>query len=102
MCTYILSILDFVQSFQCYQNFPYFLVIYFICTCLIFHLVWYWLKFFVGASQVGFSGKESAYKAGDIRDMSLSLGQEAPLEEGMATLSSILARRIPWTEGPAG
>ena len=29
-----------------------------------------------------------------------SLGQEAPLEEGMATHSSILAWRIPWTEEP--
>ena len=29
-----------------------------------------------------------------------SLGQEAPLEEGMATHSSILARRIPWMEKP--
>ena len=28
-----------------------------------------------------------------------SLGQEDPLEEGMATHSSILAWRIPWTEG---
>ena len=28
----------------------------------------------------------------------LSLGQEDPLEEGMATHSSILAWRIPWTE----
>ena len=27
----------------------------------------------------------------------LSLGQEDPLEEGMATHSSILAWRIPWT-----
>ena len=30
----------------------------------------------------------------------LSLGQEDPLEEGMATYSSILAWRIPWTEDP--
>ena len=29
-----------------------------------------------------------------------SLGQEDPLEEGMATHSSILALRIPWTEEP--
>ena len=29
-----------------------------------------------------------------------SLGQEGPLEEGMATHSSILAWRIPWTEEP--
>ena len=28
------------------------------------------------------------------------LGQENPLEEGMATHSSILAWRIPWTEEP--
>ena len=27
-----------------------------------------------------------------------SLSQEDPLEEGTATYSSILARRIPWTE----
>ena len=27
-----------------------------------------------------------------------SLGQEEPLEKGMATHSSILAWRIPWTE----
>ena len=32
----------------------------------------------------------------------LSLGQEDPLEEGMATHSSILAWRIPWTEKPGG
>ena len=28
-----------------------------------------------------------------------SLGQEDPLEEGMATHSNFLAWRIPWTEG---
>jgi len=31
-----------------------------------------------------------------------SLGQEDPLEKGMATQSSILAWRIPWTEEPGG
>ena len=30
----------------------------------------------------------------------LSLGWEGPLEKGMATCSSILAWRIPWTEEP--
>ena len=30
-----------------------------------------------------------------------SLGQEDPLEKGMATHSSILAWRIPWTEDPS-
>ena len=29
-----------------------------------------------------------------------SLGPEIPLEKGMATLSSILVWRIPWTEAP--
>ena len=31
-----------------------------------------------------------------------SLGQKDPLEKGMATHSSILAWRIPWTEGAWG
>ena len=31
-----------------------------------------------------------------------SLGQEDPLEEEMATHSSILAWKIPWTEEPGG
>ena len=38
--------------------------------------------------------------AGDIGDTGLipDLGQEDPLEEGIATHSIILAQRIPWTE----
>ena len=39
-------------------------------------------------------GKESACSAGDP---GLIPGQEDPLEKGMATHSSILAWRIPWT-----
>ena len=31
-----------------------------------------------------------------------SWGQEDPLEKGMATHSSILAWKIPWTEEPGG
>ena len=31
-----------------------------------------------------------------------SLGQEDPLEKGMATYSSMLAWKIPWTEEPGG
>ena len=41
--------------------------------------------------------KESACNAGD---MSLILGQEDPLEKGMAIHFSILTWRIPWTEEP--
>ena len=39
---------------------------------------------------------------GDVRDTGLFLGLEDLLEEGMATHSSILAWRIPWTEEPGG
>ena len=31
-----------------------------------------------------------------------SLGEEDPLEKGMATHSSILAWEVPWTEEPGG
>ena len=36
----------------------------------------------------------------EMRDQ--SLGWEDPLEKGMATHSSILAWRIPWTDEPGG
>ena len=35
-------------------------------------------------------------------DMGLIPGWEDPLEKEMATYSSILAQRIPWTEEPGG
>ena len=38
--------------------------------------------------------------AGDVEMQIRSLGWEDPLEESMATHSSILAWRIPWTEEP--
>ena len=44
-------------------------------------------------------GKESSFNAGDP---GLILGWEDPLEKGMATSSSILAWRIPWTEETGG
>ena len=46
--------------------------------------------------------KKSPANAGDIRDPVPSLGPEEPLEEGMATHSSILAWRLPGTEEPVG
>ena len=53
--------------------------------------------------DMGFPGgtvlKNLPAKAGDTGSSS-SLGQEDPLEEEMATHSSILAWRIPWTEEP--
>ena len=44
-------------------------------------------------------GKESACSVGDSGS---SLGQENPLEKGMAIHSSIPVWRIPWTEEPGG
>ena len=49
--------------------------------------------------QGGSQGKESACNA---RDLVQSLCWEDPLGQGMATHSSILACRIPWTEEPGG
>ena len=40
--------------------------------------------------------------AGDIRDTGSIPVQEDPLEEGMATHSSILVWKLPWTEEPGG
>ena len=50
------------------------------------------------ASQVALVVKNPPASAGDIRD----LGWKDTREEGMATHSSILAWRIPWTEEPGG
>ena len=44
-------------------------------------------------------GKESACNSGNTVQ---SLGQEDPLEKGIATHSSILVWRIPWTEEHGG
>ena len=50
------------------------------------------------ASQVALVVKKPPANAGGVRDSGWSLGQEDPLEEGMATHCSILVWRIPWTE----
>ena len=46
--------------------------------------------------------KKLPVNAGDLRDSGLIPGWEDLLEEGMATHSSVLAWRIPWTEEPGG
>ena len=56
-----------------------------------------------GCSFTGFPGgsdsKESASSAGDLGSVP---GGEDPLEKGMATHSSVLAWKIPWTEESGG
>ena len=46
--------------------------------------------------------KNPPAKAEDEETQVQSLGREDPLEREMATHSSILARKIPWTEEPGG
>ena len=50
------------------------------------------------------SGKESACNSVQETQETqvLSMGQEDPLEEGMATHSSVPAWKTPWTEEPGG
>ena len=53
------------------------------------------------ASQVA-SGKEPTRQRRRHKMQVRSLCQEDPLKEGMASHSSILVWRIPWTEEPGG
>ena len=56
------------------------------------------IRCFPGGSGI----KNSPASAGDVEDMNSIPGWEDPLEEEMATHSSILAGRIPWIEEPGG
>ena len=50
---------------------------------------------------MGFPGGSAVKNLPVMQEMQvLSLGQEDPLEEGMATHSRILAWEIPWTKEP--
>ena len=60
------------------------------------------LKSYLYGSSVALLVKNTPPSTGDIRDAGRSLGWEDPLEEEMATPSSVLAWRIPWTEEPGG
>ena len=58
------------------------------------------LQYFLAGLSRWFSAKESASQCRRWRVG--FLGQEDPLEKEMATYSSILAWKIPWTEEPGG
>ena len=52
---------------------------------------------------MGFPGDSALENPPAVQEtQTQSLGRENPLEKGMATLSSILAWRILWTEAPGG
>ena len=55
-----------------------------------------------GASQVALVVENPCASAGDVRDVARSLGREDPLEEDIATHSSILAGEFHGQRGLAG
>ena len=65
-----------------------------------------WFTHLYKASQILVVVKNPPANAGGIRDLSLMPGSRRgggeEVEKKMATLSSILACRIPWTEEPGG
>ena len=61
-----------------------------------------WIAVYFRASQVVLVVKNLPASAGDIRTMGSIPGLVRSPGEGMATHSSILAWRIPWTEEPGG
>ena len=53
--------------------------------------------------NVGFPGGSDSKNLPAVQETWVqSLGQEDPLKKGMATYSSILAWRVPWTEEHGG
>ena len=68
-------------------------------TPLLPHLSWYQIINIVILALVI---KNLSANAGDIEMWVRSLGQEDPLEEGMATHFSIIAWRILWTQVAGG
>ena len=66
-------------------------------TFFVYLYVWTGMGFLCGAVV-----KNLLANTGDTRDVGLIPGREDPLEEEMATPSSILAWEIPQTEEPGG
>ena len=61
-----------------------------------------WYQQLTGASQMALMVNNPPANAGDTRDMGSIPGLEDPLEKGMATHSTLLLWRIPWTESLVG
>ena len=67
------------------------------------NLIFPQVLFVIGTSHVALVVKNLPANAEEIRDTGLiPWFRKIPLEEGMATHSSIPAWRIPWTEEPGG
>ena len=62
-----------------------------------------WETMVMAAPSMGFLNGSVVKNPPAMQENCIQLqGQEDPLEKGMATHSSILAWRIPWTEEPGG
>ena len=72
------------------------------CAVFVCMLCVYIYLYVCGASQVALEVKNLLVSGGDIELQVQSLGQEDPLQKGIATHSSILAWGIPCTEEPDG
>ena len=67
-----------------------------------------WQEYTEEYAQKGLNGPDKGFPGGsEVKNLTAmqetwiqSLGQEDPLEKGMATHCSILAWRVPWTEEP--
>ena len=65
--------------------------------------MWIHGKVYIKRTSLSFSGGSDSKESPEIQETwAGSLGWEDPLEEGMATHSSILAWGILWTEEPGG
>ena len=78
--------------------------LFFYILCLFFMYYLYEKYYIVLYNWFGFPGGSAVKNPPAVQEPQetwvRSLGWEDPLEEGMTTHSSILAWRIPWTEGP--
>ena len=104
------SIVDlrYCVSFRCtakwyiythiYMNYIKYISYIYTHVCMCIHIYTYTHMGFPG----GTSSKEPTCQCRKPKRQVRSLGQEDPLEEGMATHSSILAWRIPWIKEPGG
>ena len=79
------------------SEYPYFEIHPYFCKWQDLILLYDWVEFHCGASQVALVAKNLPANAGDVRDSGSIPGLGRSLEEGMATHSSILAWRTLWS-----
>ena len=97
MCSIYIYLIHFafiLTSMPLWTCIFFFLFIVSLRYLLYAHHCWAWV------SQVALEIKNLPASVEELRDAVWSLGGEDLLEEGMATHSSILAWRIPWTKEP--